>query len=222
MFKNIIVLIITVIFLQQCSENNISANNGGGASETIATVKSSYDSIVVEVSSEKEFSVEAVVCINNYSIVDSLGFHKKRIMSGKSDKWIISQLETGSYNIILHDMNKNNAVIFQNVSTGSLKNGNYSEMKIIGQTGSVSGFLLEKSSGDNYQPITNGIVFINGTQLSATTENDGSYQINNVPEGNYTVGARKASQKINSQNVYNFVKVSGDSISATNIIFTQP
>lgn len=222
MLKNIFALIITVIFLHQCSENITSVNNGGGASETIATVKSSFDSIVVEVSSEKEFSVEAVVCINNYSIVDSLGFHKKRIMSGKSDKWIISQLKSGSYNIILHDMSKNNAAIFQNVYTGTINNENYYEIKKVGQTGSVSGFLLEKLSGDNYQPIANGIVFINGTQLSATTENDGSYQINNVPEGNYTVGARKTSQKNNSYNVNHFVKVSGDSISAIDIIFTQP
>lgn len=222
MLKNIILVVITVIFFLQCSENNISVDNGGGASETIATVKASFDSILVEVSSEKEFSIEAVVCIDKYSIVDSLGFHKKQIMSGKSDKWIISQLETGSYNIILHDISKNTAVIFQNITTGSIKNGDYSETKKIGQTGSVSGFFLEKLSGDKYQPVENGIVFIRGTQLGTTTAKDGSYQIFSVPEGVYEIYAGKTSQKYNNANANYNVKVSGDSTSAIDIIFTQP
>lgn len=222
MLKNIIPVIITVIFFLQCSENNVSVDNGGGASETIATVKASFDSILVEVSSEKEFSIEAVVCIDKYSIVDSLGFHKKQIMSGKSDKWIISQLETGSYNIILHDISKNTAVIFQNITTGSIKNGDYSETKKIKKTGSVSGFFLEKLAKDNCQPVENGIVFIKGTQLGTISVKDGSYKITNVPEGNYVIDAIKTSQKFNNSNNNYTVKVSGDSTSAIDIIFTQP
>ncbi len=56
-----------------------------------------------------------------------------------------------------------------------------------GQTGKIAGVVKDKSTGE---PLPGANVMIEGTQMGASTDNQGRYYIINVPPGKYTVVAR--------------------------------
>ncbi|MFI5135476.1 MAG: carboxypeptidase-like regulatory domain-containing protein, partial [Chitinophagales bacterium] len=56
-------------------------------------------------------------------------------------------------------------------------------LKVSAQNGSISGKILDEKGS----PISYGTVVLEGTQQGATANEDGSYEITNVPAGTYTL-----------------------------------
>jgi TonB-linked SusC/RagA family outer membrane protein len=71
-------------------------------------------------------------------------------------------------------------------------------LKALGETGSVSGHVTDSKGNE---PIRHVIVRLDGTQLAASTDEDGAYRIKNVPPGTYAVVVRMVGYASSRQTV---------------------
>jgi uncharacterized protein (DUF2141 family) len=82
-------------------------------------------------------------------------------------------------------------VLVASTATLIAASGKTSPVKL--SNGSISGIITDSVTG---LPISGARVMAGGCRLQATTNNDGSYIINNVPAGDYTVRAMKCQEYV--------------------------
>jgi len=211
-----IVVLSLVCLLSGCSPTTVGGNDGGGASETVATVAQWENTFKVVVSGDAPFTVTAEVCSDSFKLTDTSYFHMKKILTNETPEWIVPYFPDPSATIIVRNGNENTAAYLTYVKTISLYKPPVSDTLLV--TGAVRGIIRQSDGSGAYVPAPGMYVGITGTMYSTVTNENGEYRLQNLPQGEvnlYTINDRKNSNKLPKSGP---VVISGDTTVIWDII----
>jgi hypothetical protein len=191
-----VLLAIAAGILYQCTPP--SANGGGGASETVASVAPDGSGIRVAIAADTLFKVEATLCHAEYSAADTGHFRSSAVLTNDDSTWILPQLAASEYSLILINTLNGNGIRFRYdnrpAAVRGLQTGN------LAACGGMSGVVTMDSAGGISKPAVGCTVVLLGSTFAAQTDENGGYLLTGIPDGIYTVEAKFASYKLPERN----------------------
>ncbi len=176
-YRIIAVLFITLFY--SCSTVSVSSYEGGGGSE-IALVHIEDNQIYGTVAPGSE------ICLFPYETVpDSATQPYKRVFAGDDSLFTITEKIDGIYTIILSSPSGEQKVLIDSINSSS--DTTITASMGIGQ---IMGKVLLDSMAivlDSYEEVK---VYIRGTDIFTTTDQQGNFIINNIPVGTMVLASK--------------------------------
>lgn len=187
--SGIVLITAVVMLLNGCAEAPVVTPEGGGASETVATITSGIGEISVHIDSDTEFSAIVHVLDAEYSYVNNTYFRDSTTLSHETPDWNLSGLTQDAYHVFVTDDVSGTTAFFSVEMYRT--NGSAKKEKLLSESGSISGVVQVESTGEELQPVPDCTVFIVGSPYMTRTDSEGRYDLSGIPEGTYTIDAKK-------------------------------
>lgn len=169
-------------FLSLCTRNSMSADNGGGGSETVnARVVASLNAIAVSVESHSRKNIEIGFFAADFNPLADTGFSQVRTSFDSTHDASMDSLRAGRYNVLVWDSAGQKAVLFRDVTLPSLQQDTMHDT--LSPTASVSGTIIANGTMVGYRLATR----INGTPLLALADSTRHFSLTGIPSGNTTM-----------------------------------
>jgi hypothetical protein len=211
MNKRWVLLAGAVLFLNACNQR--LSLDGGGASETVASVTPRDHGIQVSVNGSAAFSVRAAVFHNNYSVIDSDHFSDSALLNNDGPNWDLPNLSDSVFFVILVDSISGNGACFRYDNEPA---GRESATKKLAPCGGVAGVVTVTSSGGETKPVNGCFVVLQGSHYIAPTDESGGYRMSGIPEGNYRIEAVITQKIYIKNNEADTIAISGDRVNSYN------
>jgi hypothetical protein len=182
-------MVSVILLMNGCAEAPVVEPGGGGASETVATVTSGIGELSVHIESDTVFSAVIHILDAEYSYVNNTYFRDSTTLSNETPDWSLSGLMKEAYHVFVTD-DVSGTTAFFTVEMSSLDTGNTKD-KRLSESGSISGVVRIESTGGELQPVSDCSVFIVGSPYLTRTDSEGRYDLSGIPEGTYTIDAKR-------------------------------
>lgn len=206
-----------VVILTGCAETPVVNPEGGGASETIATVEYADGNMSVRIASDTQINVAAHVLDAEYSLVNAYLFKGVRYITDTAETWNLNGLTRQSYNIFVLDTIAGTSTCF-NVETDGDTMVHLSRK--LNPSGALDGIVEVEKSGEKSPAIAYN-VFLVGSPFITQTDETGAFYFTGIPEGEFFIDATLEVDRQPSYNKGGIVQITGDSTTTSNILLPE-
>jgi hypothetical protein len=178
-------LVIAALCLGCAEKGNLSVNQGGGASETIARVIicDTVPSVSIEGKIDGDYRVS--LCAKTYFPVLDTGFTDSAILGRGAPFADFTQCKIGAYNIIVSSAADLKAVLFADISLAAFQHDTL--IDTLRSMSSIAGHLYRTVNSLRTVPTGQWYAFIRGARYFASLDSTGYFRLDNMAAGALTM-----------------------------------